>query len=95
MRGIVKGIEREYPCFNNALDQLLPKKEMAVAKWCALRWRSVEPATAPRPPPQLAPPPPPHLLLRAPPQPSLTACNDGAQPGAPQRRAAGSDAAVL
>jgi hypothetical protein len=35
MRGIVKGIETEYPCFNGALDQLLPKKEMAVAKWCA------------------------------------------------------------
>ena len=35
MRGIVRSIEKEYPCFNNELDQMLPKKEMAVAKWCA------------------------------------------------------------
>jgi hypothetical protein len=33
MRGIVRSIEKEYPCFNNTLDQMLPKKEMAVAKW--------------------------------------------------------------
>ena len=35
MRGIVRSIEKEYPCFNDTLDQMLPKKEMAVAKWYA------------------------------------------------------------
>ena len=93
MRGIVKGIEREYPCFNNALDQLLPKKEMAVAKWCAgpgalaCTWRCRSLAAAA--PPPAAPP------AALPPCRPLTACRGRAQPRAPERRAAGSDAEVL
>ena len=35
MRGIVRSIDKEYPCLSNGtLEQLLPKKEITVAKWC-------------------------------------------------------------
>ena len=35
MRGIVRSIDKEYPCMSNGtLEQLLPKKEITVAKWC-------------------------------------------------------------
>ena len=40
MRGIVRSIDKEYPCLSNGtLEQLLPKKEITVAKWCDLPYR--------------------------------------------------------
>jgi hypothetical protein len=68
MRGIVRSIEKEYPCFNNTLDQMLPKKEMAVAKWYVHTERpGAAPAAAAAARALIPPPPSPLPSLSLPP----------------------------